>query len=157
MVSLDYNLEPLEVSKLEGVNLTTATATDLDYYLFCGSVFFQIDGIRFDADWGWIPILDFATQLFLIVSEINDGEVRTLEFTESEATIEFQRAGSDIEVSAEYASAMAKVSHHELQQGATAFFRRVLDDLLSRWPQLAANPFFKERRDLLNPNNRHNS
>jgi hypothetical protein len=149
MITLDYSLDPSEIPAVNGADLASATHTDLDYYLFCGSVVFRIDGKSFDAQWGWIPILDFATQLFLIVCEIKDAEVRTLEFTESEATIEFRRQGSEIQVSAEYASATAEAPLQELKQTASAFFRKVLDDVSSRWPQITDSPFFRERGELL--------
>lgn len=149
MITLDYNLDPSEIPVVDAKDLASATHTDLDYYLFCGSVVFRIDGTSFDAQWGWIPIFDFATQLFLIVCQIKDAEVRTLEFTESEATIEFRRQGSKIQVSAEYASATAEAPLQDLRQTASAFFRSVLDDVSSRWPQITDNPFYSERRELL--------
>jgi hypothetical protein len=150
MITLDYSLDPSEMAKINAADLTSATQTDLDYYLFCGSIVFRIDGKTFDAQWEWIPILDFATQLFMIACEINDGASRTLEFTESEATIAFRRHGSEIQISADYASGIAEASLQELQQAATAFLRRVLNDLRARWPQIADNVFFKEREGLLN-------
>jgi len=149
MIFLDYNLEPSEMRKLEDIDLTSATPTQLDYYLFCGSVLFRIDGASFDASWRWIPILNFVTQLYDIVANIKDGETRVLEFTESDATIEFRRTGNNVEIMAEYSSAKATASQQELQETVTKFSRRVFGDLISHWPELAQNPFFKERNELV--------
>ena len=145
MIQLDYALSPSEISKVNEANLIAATNTEIDYYLFCGDVFFRIDDTRFDAAWGWVPVVDYATQLYLIASEIREGETRYLEYTESEAAIRFRRIGDDVEVAAEYVSANAVVPLYELQVAAKDFIRRVFSDLMSRWPKLAGNPFFNER------------
>lgn len=149
MIHLDYNLEPSEIRKIEGVDLITATANDLDYYLFCGDIIFRIDNTNLDARWGWVPIINFATQLYLIASEIKEGEARKLEYTESAAVIEFSRQGGIIEIKAEQAHAKVEASLYELRESATIFICRLFSNLTSRWPKLAQNQFFKERVDIV--------
>ena len=149
MISLDYSLEPAELLKLEKVDLTSATITDLDFYLFCGNVIFRIDEAVLDASWGWVPILNFASQLYEILYTIQDGETKSLEFTESEATIDFHRKGENITVTAEYASSEAITTVVELRKAVSIFCCRVIADLSNQWHELSQNPAFKQRATMI--------
>ena len=146
MIHLDYKLNPDEIGNIEAADLASATPTQLDYYLFAGDVEFRVGDQVFDAAWGWVPILDFARTLYVIVHDLADGATDHLEFTESEETIDFHRSGSRVVVTASYGAAKADVELHELQDAAAAFLRRVTGDLSVRWPTLHQNPYFLQTR-----------
>jgi hypothetical protein len=149
MIFLDYHIEPAELSKLGAIDLTRITATQLDYYVFCGDIVFQIDDLVFDARWGWVPIVDFATQLFCNLKEISDGECKSLEFTESDATLQFTRSGEEIEIVGSYCSSRARVRLWDMREAAKGFFARVMSDLTTKWPELSRNDAFRERMEML--------
>ena len=139
-ISLDYNLEPSELRKLEECDLATVTRTEIDYDLFCGNIIFQVDDTVFDACWRWIPVLGFALQLYAIVADLHDGEQRVLEYTESTDCLVFQRFGSMVEVSASYTPDLARTSYEGLKNAVTTFVRRMVADFTSRWPTMRSNP-----------------
>lgn len=74
MIFLNYNLHPAEVKRITDRDVISATHDTLDYYLFCGDIYFQINGGNFDALWGWIPVIDFAMKLAEISCTIRDGK-----------------------------------------------------------------------------------
>src|SRR3990172_1056919 len=138
MIVLDYRLEPAELRKLDGRDLGALTTTQLDYYLFCGSIIFRIEGVTFDAIWGWVPVMDFATQLFEISCDVKSGETRRLEFTESDAALSFSRLGEQVAVHANYSTGAARVPVQELKIAAKKFLSRVVTDFATKWPELSA-------------------
>ncbi len=149
MIHLDYSLEPAELRRLKGVDLASATRTQLDYYLFCGNVVFRIDDAVFDASWGWVPILDFAARLYELVHDLRNSTRQYLEFTESEARISLHLRGDRVEVTTNYVPSRAETSLDALQEVATAFLHRVLKDLRLHWPDIARNPAFREFEDMI--------
>lgn len=149
MVILDYILDPEELQKLNELDLASVTGTQLDYYLFCGSIIFRVDSASLDALWKWIPVLDFAIKINEIVSGLADGHEEVLEFTECEATISIARTGPDVHIKATYTPASAHVPLEEIRKAAAGFLQKLKNDLLSRFPALAQNVAFKERLALL--------
>jgi hypothetical protein len=149
MVTLDYLLDPEDLQRANELDMAIATGTQLDYYLFCGSIVFRVDSASFDALWKWIPVFDFAIKINEIASGLIDGEERLLEFTECEATISFARTGADVRITATYTPSIASVRLEELRVAATNFLDKVKSDLLYRFPALSGNAAFKERLALV--------
>jgi hypothetical protein len=145
MITLDYSFEPRELDKLNNVDIKNLSATDLDYYYFCGSIEFRVDDASFDAPWKWIPVFDFGIRLNEILSRLEHGKEAKFEFTESEASITFLRNAENVLIEANYVSASALAPFQELRIVAREFLRRVVSDLLSRFPMLSGNSVFKER------------
>lgn len=149
MVTLDYKLAEDELAKLASFNFAELTLTDLDYYLFCGDVFFRIDGVDFDTPWGWIPLLNHCVRMCLVTMELrNDGRA-VLEFTENEATISFELQGNQVAIAASFVDASASVSIQELREAVTAFSEKLLRELVMRWPALTGTAAFQERVQLV--------
>lgn len=151
MLTLDYSFDPAEINKANAFDLASVSAVQMNYYLFCGNIRLRADSITFDANWGWVPILDFAVQFFEIANGIGDGEIRVLEFTESEAEIRFYRNENNIEISGNYTEGVALVSLDEVQKEALKFLTRVVDDLIARWPRLTDNIEFMKKMALVKP------
>lgn len=149
MVSLDYKLELSEVNRLTDLDITSASHTTLDYYLFCGDIYFRINEVSFDAPWGWIPVISFSMQLCEIVCTIRDGETGRLEFTESEDEIRFTRTEDVIDVSCDYSDGHAQVSLSDIRGASIRFATRIVAELSARWPLLKTNKAFQEKVDQL--------
>lgn len=149
MIILDYKLNESELPRIKKFNLSEVTASDLDYYLFCGNIFFKIGGKNFDALWNWIPVIDFATQLYLISTNLIVGQCKSLYFTESEATIKFCRKENIISVAPSYVFENAEIDCSELQEASKEFLGNILESLSTSYPQLLENAPFLERLNLL--------
>ena len=104
MVTLDYLFDAEELKKLEGFEYDKLTETDLDYRLLCGSIYFRVNGVSFDAPWKWVPLFDFCVRVNEILSQLKDTKRAVLEFTENEATIVFERESCFVSMRAAYAS-----------------------------------------------------
>src|SRR5688500_9690897 len=98
-ITLGYSLrhEPAPSVDLAGANEQT-----LHYDLFLGDIVFRVNEIDMSADWGWIPIIDFARCLYHIAKELESGCQDSFEFTESEHRIEFIPQHSDVEIRTTY-------------------------------------------------------
>ena len=148
MVILDYNLRNSELSRLQTVNWRNVDETDLDYYLFKGDILFRVDNANFDAGWGWIPILDFATQIFKIVAELKMVERNAFEFTESDAAIKFELRRNLVVISSNYSPDEGKINYEELHISVSGFLHRVLTELGTHFPELRKNQYFLSRVEL---------
>jgi hypothetical protein len=139
MITLDYRLSPLPGDRADR-DLAAATEGELRYSLFTGDVVFRIDDADFSANWGWVPVLDFALGLEFVTLELWRGEEEAeFDFTESESTIRFRRDGRDVFISASYAPHRAVTHLDDLIGAVRAFRKRVVDDLSSIHPQLRVN------------------
>lgn len=140
MVTLDYKLStdwnPHEL------DLRCADEMTLRYDAFPGDVVFRVDDADFSAQWGWVPILDFALALRTIAERLEGHDRELFEFTESGATIDFRRDGGPIEISTNYAGAVARTPLFELSNAVDAFIEDLADALETRHPELATNEYF---------------
>jgi hypothetical protein len=139
-VLLDYALG----QDSSDVDLRTADVTSLRYYCFAGDIIMRIGDVDLSARYGWVPVLDFAVALRSIARTLETEPHAAFEFTESPATIEFDREGDVVSVRASYATETAQVPYAELREAAEAFLARVVDDLTTAHPELADNPFVAE-------------
>jgi len=147
MITLDYNLNVSEVDRLKEIDWRNVDEADLDYYMFKGDIRFRVDKANFDAEWGWVTILDFATQIFEIVAELKGVGVFT--FTESDAGIQFKRQSDIVVISSNYSEDEGIVDYEELFTSVSVFFRRVLTDLEKLFPELRQNVNFLSRIQML--------
>ena len=139
MITLDYRLSS-RADDLTGQGLVSATEAELRYRLFLGDVALRVGDANFSADWGWVPILDFALGLEYAARELLHGKNEALfEFTESDSVIQFRRDEGDVVVSASYAPDTTVVNLEDLVKAAVEFRKRVVDDLLLIHPQLRMN------------------
>ena len=123
------------------IDLRTAEVSSLRYHCFLGDIVLRIDDVDLSTHWGWVPVLDFAVALHAIAHAIDTGPHGVFKFTESDATIEFDRDGDVVKVQASYAPGIAEVPYAEFVEAADAFLGRVVGDLTSAHPELAENPF----------------
>ncbi|HWI21082.1 MAG TPA: hypothetical protein VNT22_00550 [Baekduia sp.] len=144
MITLDFKLSaewhPYDI------DLRTTDALELRYDAFLGDVVFRIDEHDFSAQWGWVPVLDFALALRTIAERIATSEHELFEFTESGATIDFRRQGALITVSSSYSQAIATVALAEMTEATADHLQEVVARLVKSYPAVAENEFFAELR-----------
>lgn len=124
------------------MDLSRADESVLLYSSFLGDVVFAVDDTDFSARWGWIPILDFARNFFLVVKELPNESQFSYEFTESDAAINLRMADDEVIVSATYVSGTARISYEELLSQTHAFVNRILKEFGAAYPLLKENPIF---------------
>ena len=137
-IDLDFRLRQ-SPTELQDRNLAEVSEIALHYELFQGDIRMVINGEDFSTDWGWVPGVDFALCLVSVLKDLGDGERQILEFTESDALIEFERHDGVVHVSANYCGAHVDVSYTELFDAARAFAQGFIDRLVVEYPALRKN------------------
>jgi hypothetical protein len=142
-IVLDYSLSESWNRRASELDLQSADEATLRYRCFLGDIVFKVGDAAFSADWGWVPVLDFALSLRAIAASLLDepSETQRFEFTESDAELVFEPDGPLVKIEANYVSARAEVSHVDLSLATERFLARVVQDLERRHPSLAKNGF----------------
>jgi len=141
MLKLDYKFSN---SGLEAdIDVTSADITGLHYSLFLGDIILEDRKTSFSTDWEWVPLYDFFFALYGIVSKLEDGQLSTFEFTESEATINFERRLSKIYITSSYADGTIEVDVDEFISLTENKLDEAIDDILAKHPVLKDNFAFK--------------
>jgi|SRR5450631_2358352 hypothetical protein len=139
---LDYRLS--EDWDENSSDLAAADETELRYYAATGDIIVRSDHADLSARWGWIPLIDFALALRKIAATLTIEEGReTFEFTESDATLQFDRQGQEMTISGSYAAGEITVSFTLFVDRAKDFTRRLNAELLAKRPELKLNPFYE--------------
>ena len=138
---LDYRLS----DEWDETDLSTAEETDLRYSAATGDIVLRADRTDLSANWGWIPLIDFALALREIAESLTTAEIReTFEFTESDATLEFEREGQDVAISGSYAPGeVIVVPLPVFREHVSEFARRLDGELLAKHPELGNNPAYR--------------
>jgi hypothetical protein len=142
---LDYRLS--EDWDENSTDLMSADETGLRFYAATGDIVLRNDQADLSARWGWIPLIDFALALRKIGEALaaSDGS-ETFEFTESEATLLFDRRGAELTIRGSYAVGEITLPFVVFSDRAADFARRLDTDLLARRPELGLNPAYQAFR-----------
>jgi hypothetical protein len=139
---LDYRIS--EDWDENSTDLAAADETDLRYYVATGDLILRNDQTDLSARWGWIPLVDFALALREIADALSVTEgSRTFEFTESDATLQFERRGQNITISGSYALGTIAVPFTAFRDQARDFGERLDEELLAKRPELKMNPTYQ--------------
>jgi hypothetical protein len=139
---LDYRLS--EDWDENSSDLAAADETELRYYAVTGDIIVRNDQADLSARWGWIPLIDFALALRKIAATLTIEEGReTFEFTESDATLQFDRHGHGMTITGSYAAGEITVSFTVFVDQAKDFARRLDAELLAKRPELKLNPVYE--------------
>jgi hypothetical protein len=139
---LDYRLS--EDWAENSSDLAAADETELRYYAATGDIIIRNDQADLSARWGWIPLIDFALALRKIAATLTIEEGReTFEFTESDATLRFDRHGRGMTITGSYAAGEIRVSFTVFVDQAQDFARRLDAELLAKRPELKLNPVYE--------------
>jgi hypothetical protein len=140
-IEIDYRLSPPWSEGDATLDLAVADETSLRYYAFPGDQILRVDGVDFSAEWGWIPLLDFAASLVDAAAQLALGTAEAaIDFTENGARIVLRAHGADVTVSCTYSDGIARIGRAELAAAAEDYAARLLAELSARFPQLRANP-----------------
>jgi len=125
-------------------DMGTVEETDLRYYVAPGDVVLGTEQTDLSADWGWIPLVDFALALREIADALSEAEgTETFEFTESEATLQFDRVGDKVVITSSYAPGEISVPFSEFRKQVDDFAQRLDRELLQKHPELGLNPDYQ--------------
>ncbi len=140
---LDYQLS--EDWDENSADLAAADETDLRYYLAIGDLILRNDQTDLSARWGWIPLIDFALAIREIAEalELTQG-AQTFEFTESDATLDFERRGEEMIVSGSYATGEIIIPFAAFKEQAADFARRLDVEVRAKRPDLELNPVYQD-------------
>ena len=137
MILIDFAFDPaFPNAKL---NVAKADETMLRCYCFHGDQILIIDGADFSARWGWVTLLDFAAVLVYVCKALRCETSATLDFTESEAELKFDRLGDQVSISATYTTATATITLNQLSSAAYEYASRILKAAIEVEPALAKN------------------
>jgi hypothetical protein len=103
--------------------------------------------VDLSAKWGWIPLIDFAVALWKIAEALaaSDGS-EMFEFTESDATLQFERRGDEMIIRGSYATEEITLPFAAFVEQTADFARRLDGDLLAKRPELGSNPAYQAFR-----------
>jgi len=145
MLELDYQISGEWCRADSRPDLSGADETALRYNVLLGDIKLRIDGVELGTDFGWVPLVDFAVCLKQITKKLglspNIGAA--FDFTESDASIRFERRGGNVEISPSYIAASGIVSFDDFVSAVDAFVSRVRTDLIVRFPSLSGNHVFR--------------
>lgn len=143
MITLSFRESSSWNTKTDRSHLSEANEVSLRYDLFLGDIRFSINGVDFNCNWGWIPVIDFAASLLLIIRQLEDGEcAEEFEFTESDARIHFVRQDDTVHLSTTFTKEAVLVSLAELSLAVREFVIETRDKLSTENPELLSNPAF---------------
>ena len=123
--------------------LTSASESDLRYYAFPGDIILRKEQTDLSTDWGWVQLVDFALGLRGILETIEGSSEAEFEFTESDATLRFDRHGHEVAISGSYAPGKIFVLLTELKKQVADFSRRLDAELLGKQPNLRENRVYQ--------------
>jgi hypothetical protein len=126
------------------VDLAAAEETDLRYYAATGDIILREDQTNLSARWGWIPLIDFALAMREIAEAlaITEGS-ETFEFTESEATLLFDRRGQEMTISGSYAPGKITIPLTEFMEKARDLGQRLDAELRAKHPELGRSQAYQ--------------
>jgi hypothetical protein len=143
MVTLDYRLSPAWRAQAAKVDFHTVSAEALHYDLFLGDVIFRSNGADFSARWDWVPVLDFAMSLLRIARKLRSSDSQRFEFTESEAALDFERHGDQVQISSSYSPGSVLVPYEDFRRATGEFAVKVVKELAAEYPEVAGVEAFR--------------
>lgn len=130
--------------------MTTSSDSAVEYYFFPGDIYLSINGVRFDAAWGWVPVIGFGLRLCDAVKSLHqETSVASVLFTESEDQLLLERRGDYVSVAATYTNQNRSTSLAELTTAAREFLLRAYGELQERFPRLGENRELRDRIHLI--------
>lgn len=141
MIRLDYKFAPAWSSKTQLTDLSVVDEAALRYDLLLGDIVFETDSCDFSAPWGWIPIIDFSVSLRQIIDDIaaHRSVGAVFEFTESDATLRFERTNDKLMISASYVHCVSEVPLDEFVSAVDLLLRHLIRSIEQTYPSLLQN------------------
>ena len=139
MFQINYsfsNYNSLDTTRIDDVSLR--------YNLFLGSLVLKEENNSISMNWNWIPLIDFASCVFVIYNNliVKNNAKEKFEFTESEAEIIFSRNENIIKITTSFSNDVLEISLADFQYAVTKFYKNVVFDILEINPTLRDNAVF---------------
>lgn len=141
MIELDFAIH--RDSSLTDVVWHEVGEVSLRYDCFLGDIIFKVAGVDMSAQWGWVPILDFAICMRMIGDTLSLGRPDVFDFTESGVIIDFIPRGNEVVITPEYAPGASVVLMSEFQNAAEQMLSQVRARIEADHPDLRENPHYR--------------
>lgn len=154
MINIDYRIHPNSLKKAKSSNLKTADSMTLHYDHFLGDILLRVGGYDLNADWGWVPVLDFAVCMKEITSSLEDGNPQIFEFTESDAYIKMEREGNTVLLSTNYGPdpSRIRIDYDHFSDAVERFCKNLIIYLTNELPELNTNSYIQTiKKNMLSP------
>jgi hypothetical protein len=143
MLILSYRLVKHLEEFRDPDDLATATEVDFRFRVALGDLILAVPPSDFGARWGWVPLIDFVVSVREILNDLKRGGTRAqFEFTESEATLTFERYEADLIITASYAPGRIQVPLTSFEERLRWFESSLRSDLVKNHPALDHHPVF---------------
>jgi hypothetical protein len=147
MLTLEYRVDLSWNRPLKDFDWQRASVTDIRWKALQGDVMLHDESSNFDADWGWIPLVDFAVVLTEIVRNLKDTHDEPFEFTESDEEIRFHLVGDTVTITASYSDDdPMEIDYRTLRKAVRDFWVNVRTRAEADLPGLVENPEYQALR-----------
>lgn len=143
MLNLSYRLVKHLDEFRDPDELAKVTEVDFRFRVALGDLILAAPPNDFSARWGWVALIDFVVSVREILNHLKRSETRLpFEFTESEATLTFERRGADVIITASYAPGQIQVPLASFKERLRWFESSLRADLVRNHPSLDHHPVF---------------
>lgn len=125
--------------KVESVEMITEVS--FRYNLFLGGVYFKMGVSTISMDWDWVPVLDMAICLNLIVKKMKNGfHEQEFDFTESDSKIFFMLNNDRVQISTSFTPEVFHPTITEFEIAVREFNNNVFKQIGNANHNLKRNP-----------------
>ena len=144
MLTLDFSFSDEWNSRVDQSHCHEIREEDIRYSVALGDIYLEVNGVTCNANWGWVPVLDFAIVLRDICDSLCNGDNVSgqYDFTENSECIMFHRVGENIKISTSYVECCEWVPFDEFRQKSIDFFCKAFQNAAIRFPLLGKSPDF---------------
>lgn len=118
MFRIEYKIITEQLQEIEYIS-----DEEIRYDFLLGNVSLFSSNAEIEMEWEWIPLLDFAYCLQMIVSNLkaNDSAKEYFEFTENAETLEFSKQRKKIKIVASFSSTVIETTFVDFEKAAHDF------------------------------------
>ncbi|RZK47952.1 MAG: hypothetical protein EOO99_11855 [Pedobacter sp.] len=118
MFRIEYKIITEQLQEIEDIS-----DEEIRYDFLLGSVSLFSSNAEIEMEWEWIPLLDFAYCLQMIVSNLkaNNTAKEYFEFTENAETLEFSRQREKLKIVASFSSVVIETSLVDFEKAVYDF------------------------------------
>lgn len=131
MLRIDFLIledEPVDFSHLSDAELSMT----LRYDAFCGDIVIAQGAQNIKAQWGWIPIVDFAGSLACVAKNLDSLTRHVVDFTENDSAIIIEKSGNVINIRADFSDEEIITERLTFLSAVEDFLGRVRDQVGKR-------------------------
>ncbi|MFC7526254.1 hypothetical protein ACFQRK_20000 [Parapedobacter sp. GCM10030251] len=118
MFRIEYKIITEQLQEIEYIS-----DEEIRYDFLLGNVSLFSSHAEIEMEWEWIPLLDFAYCLQMIVSNLkaNDTTKEYFEFTENAETLEFSRQREKLKIVASFSSTVIETTFVDFEKAVYDF------------------------------------